>query len=103
MFGFVDEAGVDVEYLVPARQEGVDAACVEVAAPAFAQERDGARERPGGLVGAGGGQRVKYVGHSDDAALEGNCLASDAVGVACAIELLVVRQGDASAQSQHFG
>src|SRR6266487_4111270 len=78
----VDEESEDV---------GVDGACLALLVENVQRALDG----HGGLVGPiARGQRVEDVGHRHHARLQGDLGASPALGIAGAVELLVVGAGD---------
>ena len=72
------------------RAQGGDAARVEAGARLVDQQRHGAPGRPGAAVDAGRDERVPDVGDREDAGLEVDLVAAQAVRVAGAVEALVV-------------
>ena len=60
----------------------------------LANEGDGAVEFPGFLVGTDRGKRIEDIGERHDAPEQGNSFAGQPAGIAAAVELLVVAEGD---------
>jgi len=79
-------------------------AAVELLPGAAVQLRERFLKGDDALVEAVGGHRVEGVAHKDDAGAKGDGVAREAVGVAAAVEVLVVRTMDLySAQRPQAG
>jgi hypothetical protein len=81
-------------------QERVQAARVEVGAAPRLQVAQGPVGRPGRPVGAVRGERVPHVDHGDDPGGLGDLLPGEAVGIAAAVEALVVLADDRQGVAQ---
>jgi hypothetical protein len=69
-------------------------------APAGQQMAQSAVGRPGRPVGAVRGERVPHVDHGDDPGGLGDLLPGEAVGIAAAVEALVVLADDRQGVAQ---
>src|SRR5260370_15632662 len=80
--------------LIQHAEEGFDDARVELLAGAAQKLGPGSFVRHRCVVDAAGCHGVIGINHSDDARAQGNVLAGESVGVACAVPALVMRSND---------
>ncbi len=94
---------LDFHELVFDGDEGVDQGRVEVASPAFEDDRFGDFVGEGGLVDALAGEGVIDVGDGDDATAEGDREAGDLIGITCPVVALVMRGGYVAGHLKEVG
>ena len=86
---------------LPVREEEREQCRVELRARPLGHEFERALEAEGRLVDAAGHQRIEHVGQADDAPLDRDRVAGQAVRIAAAVPALVVGQRDLRTEPKH--
>ncbi len=94
------EAVADGDESIFARQECGDDVGIEVCAGIGDDHRFGHVVREGGFIHPLRSESVIHIGERDDPAAQGNCVAGQVVGIAAAVEPLVMGGGDIAAHLQ---